>query len=916
MSASRSSGSIMALAVGARVGPYEIVSAIGAGGMGEVYRARDTKLKREAALKVLPDQFTLDPDRVARFRREAEVLASLNHPNIAVIYGLEESDGAQAIALELVEGPTLADRIAHGPIPLGEALTIARQIAEALEAAHGQGIIRRDLKPANIKLRPDGTVKVLDFGLAKALEPRSDVRPDVSTSPTITSPAMTGIGVILGTAAYMSPEQAKGRPADKRSDVWAFGCVLFEMLTGTRAFGGEDVSDTLAAVLRGEPAWTAMPADVPRSVRALVRQCLEKNRTARIADMAVARFVLAHRDAFDGEEIAATTKTPRWLHVLPWALAATCATGLIVSLAGWAPWRPKPAAAPQRLSVELGTDLSLANTEFGASAVPSPDGKIVAFVGRTTGSANSQLYVRRLDQLQATPLAGTDDAQSPFFSPDGQWIAFFASGKLKKIGVTGGAAMTLCDAPAGRGGTWGDDGTIVFSPNVSETALQRVSSAGGTPVPLTPEGEVRQARWPQILPGGQAVLFTSSGMVASFNDGDLVVQPLRGGTLKVVHRGGFYGRYVPSGHLLYVHDGTLWAVLFDIKQLAVIAPPVPVIEGVTSNAANGGAQLAVSAGGTLVYVPGQGTSGVPIHWMDREGKTTPLRAEPLNWTAIQFSPDGRRLALQTGVIRNSDVWVHELARDSLTRVTSDSFNARPVWSPDGRRIVFMSNRGNQDAPPNLYWQLADGVRDAERLTHSPNAQFPGSWHPGGKLLAFAERSPEANFDVLILPMEGAEASGWKPGQPTAFLKSRFDEREPTFSPDGRWIAYQSNESGHDEVYVRPFPGPGGKWQISSGGGSFPVWSRTARELFYGTPTQQIMVVPYVVEGAAFRADKPRLWSEGRYRFRGISRPFDLHPDGTRFALAPATPTDTKQDHVTMIFNVFDELRRIAPVSTR
>jgi len=886
--------------------------------MGEVYRARDTRLKREAALKVLPDQFTLDPDRVARFRREAEVLASLNHPNIAVIYGLEESAGTQALALELVEGPTLAERVSHGPIPLDEALAIARQIAEALEAAHEHGIIHRDLKPANIKLRPDGTVKVLDFGLAKALEPVSGARANVTASPTITSPAMTAMGVILGTAAYMSPEQAKGRPADKRSDVWAFGCVLFEMLTGTRAFGGDDVSDTLAAVLRGEPDWAAVPADVPRSVRALVRHCLEKNRGARIADMAVARFVLAHGAALDSEGPAATaasTTTPRGLRVLPWALAAMSAAGLILTLWLWTPWRQKP-AAPVRMSVELGTDVSLANTEFGAAAVPSPDGNVVAFVGRALGNTNSQLYVRRLDQLQAMPLAGTDDAQSPFFSPDGQWIAFFGGGKLKKIAVTGGAAVTLCDAPAGRGGTWGDDGTIVFSPNVSETALRRVSSTGGTPVPLTAEGEVRQARWPQLLPGGQAVLFTSSRTVASFNDGDLVVQPLRGGSLKVVHRGGFYGRYVPSGHLLYVHDGTLWAVLFDIKQLAVIAPPVPVIEGVTSNAANGGAQVAVSAGGALLYVPGQGTSGVPIHWMDREGKTTPLRAAPSNWTAIQFSPDGRRLALQMGLVRNSDVWVYELARDTLTRATSDTFNARPVWSPDGRRIVFMSNRGNQDAPPNLYWQLADGVRDAERLTHSPNAQFPGSWHPGGKLLAFAERNPENNFDVMILPMEGDETSGWKAGQPTVFLKSRFDEREPSFSPDGRWIAYQSNESGHDEVYVRPFPGPGGTWPISSGGGSFPVWSRTARELFYGTTTQQIMVVPYVVEGAAFRADKPRLWSEGRYRFRGISRPFDLHPDGRRFALAPATPTDAKQDHVTVIFSVFDELRRIAPIGTR
>jgi len=530
------------------------------------------------------------------------------------------------------------------------------------------------------------------------------------------------------------------------------------------------------------------------------------------------------------------------------------------------------------------------------------------------GNANSQLYVRRLDQLQATSLAGTDDAQSPFFSPDGQWIAFFAGGKLKKIAVTGGAALTLCDAPTGRGGTWGDDGAIVFAPNVTQTALMRVSSSGGTPASLTTAGEVLQARWPQILPGGKAVLFTSSSTLAAFNDADLVVQPLSGGAPKVIQRGGFYGRYAPSGHLLYVHDGTLWAAPFDLSQLAVSAPPVPLIEGVTSNAANGGAQLAVSASGTLVYLPGQGTSGVPIHWMDHEGKTAPLRSAPSNWAALRFSPDGRRLALQLYLGSGADIWVDDWERDTLTRLTSDQ-GALPVWTPDGRRIVFTSNRG-KEGKGNLYWQSAEGVRDAERLTVSANQQFAGSWHPSGRFLAFSEFSPPNGYDVMILPMEGDEASGWKAGQPTVFLSSRFDEREPMFSPDGRWIAYQSNESGGVEVYVKPFPGPGGTLPISNGGGSFPVWSRTARELFYGTPAQQIMVVSYRVEGASFRAEKPRLWSEGRYRFRGFPRPYDLHPDGKRFALPPASPGDVKQDHVTLIFNVFDELRRIAPVGTR
>jgi Tol biopolymer transport system component len=564
----------------------------------------------------------------------------------------------------------------------------------------------------------------------------------------------------------------------------------------------------------------------------------------------------------------------------------------------------------------MGNDVSIANTDVGASTTLSPDGSIIAFAGRAKPNASSQLYVRRLDQLQAVPLAGTDDAESPFFSPDGKWIAFFAGGKLKKIAVTGGASVTLCDAPAGRGGTWGDDGAIVFSPGFSlATRLLRVSSTGGAPTPLASQSDTPQARWPQILPGGQAVLLTSSRTVADFDNAELIVQPLSGGAPKVVHRGGYYGRYLPSGHLLYVHAGTLWAAPFDLDGLAVTGPPVSVIEGVTSNAANGGAQVAVSASGTLVYLPGEETSGVPIHWMDRDGKTTPLRSVPANWTAPQFAPDGRRLAMQINMVgAGADIWVYEWERDVFTRLLTDPGNhANPVWTPDGHRIVFGSTPANQGTL-NLYWRRADGVGDAQRLTNSPYGHVAGAWHPSGKFLAVAELNPKTNFDLLILPMGGDEASGWKPGQPTAFSSSRFDERNPMFSPDGRWIAYQSNESGRDEVYVRPFPGPGGKWQISTGGGVFPTWSRTARELFFGTPTQQIMVAAYEAEGNTFQPEKPQLWSDARYKPRGPFRPFDLHPDGKRFALAPAAPAPAgvRQNHVTVIFNVVDELRRVAP----
>jgi len=907
---------------GMRLGPYEITAPLGAGGMGEVCRAKDTKLGRDVALKILPASFTSDPERVARFRREAQVLASLNHPHIAQIHGLEESNGTQFLVLELVDGESLDKRIARGPIPIDEALGIARQIAEALEAAHEKGIIHRDLKPANIALTTDGSVKVLDFGLAKAVEITSG-SVDAMNSPTITSPAMTGVGVILGTAAYMSPEQALGKAADKRADIWAFGCVLYEMLTGKRAFNGDDVSDTLAAVLSAEPDWTQVPGTVSQPVTSLVRQCLVKNRAARISDIAVARFVLANSATLVEPSRTASSATTRLRRVMPWT-AALLAGGfaLAMALGLWVPSRRVPPPDPVRVNVELGADVSLLDTTSGnggAAVTISPDGRVLVFVGEKGTGGGAQLYVRRLAQLKAVPLAGTENAESPFFSPDGQWVAFFAGGKLKKVAVTGGAADTLCDAPTARGGMWAEDGSIVFAPAARERLL-RVSSTGGTPAPVTTltEGEVTQ-RWPQVLPGGKAILFTSSGIMPSaFNDANIVVQPLPGRAGKVVQRGGYYGRYVASGHLVYVHDGTVWAAPFDIDRLEVTGPRVPLIDGVASNVATGGAQVAVSASGTLVYRPGLSARGgsLPIHWLDREGKLAPLRVAPADWFNLQFAPDGRRLALE---IRDAqaDIWVYEWAHDTLTRMTVDpADDIKPVWTNDGRRLAFASTRGDKSTP-NLYWQRADGIGEAQRLTDSPHVQLPASWHPSGKLLAFEEQNAQTGLDVMVLPMGGDETSGWQPGKPTAFLNSSADERDPMFSPDGRWIAYVSNESGRSEVYVRPFPGPGGKWLISSGGGTFPTWSRTKPELFYGSPGQQIMVVAYNVEADSFRADRPRLWSAERYLPRTDSRMFDLHPDGERLAVASSAAQatgDVKQDRVTIIFNVLEELHRIAPVA--
>src|SRR5262245_20266365 len=564
-----------------RLGPYEILSALGAGGMGEVYRARDSKLGRDVAIKVLPEQFVADGERVARFEREAQLLAALNHPHIGTIYGLEQSNATRFLVLELVDGESLAARVARGPVPFAEARRLARQIADALEAAHDKGIVHRDLKPANIMLTADGAVKVLDFGLAKHDAPAASGQSGGLThSPTLTLQA-TQAGVILGTAAYMSPEQAKGRAADKRSDVWAFGCVFYEMLTATGPFSADDLSETLAYVITREPDWTRLPNDVPAAVRALLKRCLDKDRKTRIADISTARYVMD-----DTTDVAQPGGAPPPTGAGRSATLAVAGAAIAIAaaLATWVMVRPRAATPqpPMRLSMELGADMSVA--PLGASIQISPDGQTLVFVGQKDGGV-TQLYIRRLDQLQATMLAGTDDANNPFFSPDGKWIAFFAARKLKKIATTGGAALTLCDAPAGRGGTWAEDGTIVFLPaNGPGVSLVRVPSSGGTPEPLLSlgEGEVTQ-RWPQMLPSGKGVLYTASNVASGFGNANIVVQPLPSGARKVVLRRGLYGRYLTSGHLVYVQDGTLFAAPFDLDRLETSGPSVPVLEGVASN---------------------------------------------------------------------------------------------------------------------------------------------------------------------------------------------------------------------------------------------------------------------------------------------------------------------------------------------
>jgi Tol biopolymer transport system component len=900
----------MTIAAGTKLGPYEITSAIGAGGMGEVYQAHDTKLGREVAIKVLPEAFAHDPERLSRFQREAKMLASLNHPNIATIHGLEHSNGTHYLVMELVPGETLRERIAReGPVPVEEALGICRQIAEALEAAHEKAIIHRDLKPANVKVTPEGKVKVLDFGLAKAFadDPTSS---NLSESPTL-SVAATMKGVILGTAAYMSPEQARGKAVDKRTDIWAFGCVLYELLTGKQAFQGEDITDILAAVVRAEPDWQALPAATPMQVRDLLRRCLQKDKTLRLQAAGDARIEIqeALTAPATAEPVAAQRKNRERL---AWAAAATMTLIAFVLAIILVLRAPKP-PQPMRLSAEIGADASL-YTAFGPAAILSPDGTRLAIVA-SGADRKRRIYVRSLDQSLATALSSTEGARDPFFSPDGQWLGFFADGKVKKISVQGGAAVALCDVPEDRGGSWGEDGTIVFAANI-DVGLSKVSSAGGTPQPLTTldkqAGEDTH-RWPQALPGGKAVLFTSNTHQNNYEDADIVVYSMASGQRKTVQRGGFYARYLPSGHVVYMHEGTLFAVPFDLQRLEVTGQPAPILEGVVVTPGIGGAQFSFSETGNLVYVAGgSAVQGVSIYWMDREGKFTPLRETPGRYYNPAFSPDGKRLALDIIEGKRRDIWVYEWERDTLTRLTfAGEANSYPVWAPDGQRIVYSSQE--KTGVPNLWWIRADGAGDAQRLAESKSLQVARSWRPDGKVLAFVQNNPGTGYDIMTLPIGGDEKSGWKPGEPKPFVNSAFSELEPAFSPDGRWLAYMSNESGSNEVYARPFPGPGGKWQVSTGGGDYPKWSRNGKELFYRTEDSKIMVVTYTASGDSFHADKPQLWSPGQFTDRG-GYTFDLHPDGKRFAVlrAPGTEQTAAVNKVSFIFNFFDELRRKLP----
>ena len=903
----------MSLAPGTRLGAYEILSLLGAGGMGQVYRARDTKLNRDVAIKVLPDSLANDSERLARFSREAQVLASLNHPNIAHIHGLEDSTGVPALVLELVEGPTLADRIARGPIPLDEALPIAKQIADALEAAHEQGIIHRDLKPANIKVRDDGTVKVLDFGLAKALDPTPSSAPNATMSPTLSIHA-TQEGIILGTAAYMSPEQARGKTVDRRADIWAFGAVLFEMLTGNPPFPGEDISHVLARVIERDPEWSALPPALPPGLQTCLRRCLVKDPRQRIRDIGDMRLAL--EGAFDRAvppTASGIRPTSAAVRALPWAVAATFGVAAAALLLLWAPWRAQmPVDRPLvRLDVDLGPEVSLPTpSSAGSSVAISPDGTRLVYAS----GAPTKLFTRRLDQARATELPGTQGATVPFLSPDGQWVGFVSGGKAAKISVEGGAVVPIATAPNIVRANWAEDGSLLWT----FLNLARIPAAGGPPETVAERrgGELGFNN-PQLLPGGKAILMTVDNP-GPVDKTTIDVVTLADGQRKTVIRGGASARYLPTsngvGHLVYVSGATLFAIPFDPTTLTTRGTAVPIVSDVAHEVAVGVGQFDVSRSGTLVYRRSLGGASdlTTLQWVYAAGTREPLLANPRAYQELKLSPDGKRIALSIDEGGNRDVWVYDPQRDAMTRLTFGGIDYRyPCWTPDGQVVVFSA------VGSGLFYARADGAGQPQALTQSKNVQYPWSFTPDGKHLAYFEL--EGTRQIWTVPLQD-EGGQLKAGTPERFTRSGFNDTTPSFSPDGRWLAYQSNQSGTNDVYVRAFPPPpsgqGGRWLISNSGGAMPRWSRSGHDLFYRSG-DQIMAVRYAVDGDAFVAEKPRVWLAKVITVPGntMSTLWDIAPDDKRVAvLTPVeSPGNQKQEHeVVFLQNFFDELRRRVP----
>ena len=809
----------MPLTAGTRLGVFEILAPLGKGGMGEVYRAKDTKLEREIALKILPEEMAKRPERMARFQREAKLLAALDQPHIAAIHGLHEEDGQHFLVMELVDDENLADRLKRGPLVVPEALELGRQIAEALEAAHEKDIIHRDLKPSNVMLTSKGRAKVLDFGLGRMLEQEGFA----SSINTETTPDETGTGVVMGTAPYMSPEQARGDEVDHRTDIWSLGCVLFEMLSGQRAFPGRTTSDTIVAVLDREPDWEALHEATPLLVRFLLRRCLQKDQGKRLHDIADARIEI--EEALSEPEPGSSVTLP--LRVTgqgrrqrtSWAVGGVVIGALSVGIA-WLTLRPSPPARriAQRLSIVPSRKAPIFTSGNRGALALSPDGTRLVYVARVDGK--SQLYLRQMDQLEATPIPGTEGARTPFFSPNGQWVGFVANRKLKKISLQGGQPITIGDSGY-RGASWGENDTVLFE-GPSHADLWRVSAGGGTPqlvsTPNTAEGEASH-RWPQILPGGKGAIFTIQPASGRHDETRIAILSLENGESRILLEGGTLARYVPSGHVIYTRYGSLLAVPFDLQRLEVTGTSVPVIEDVAMFE-SGAAYLAVSSTGSLAYLRRRyAPPDRSLVWLDRQGKIEPVTDERRAFRWPSLSPDGTRLAVDIRRSDGEDVWVYDLRQRTWTRLTFEKDNHGPIWSPDGRWLAFGSNR---DGPYNIFRVPADGGGAPERLRASPHWEFPQHWSADGRFLLFNHQAGTGqSFDLWVLPLE-------EEAEATPYLATKFREAWGLFSPDGHWVATESNESGRLEVYVRSFPDPGRKWTISTDGGRSPLWSPDGR----------------------------------------------------------------------------------------
>ena len=889
----------MALEVGSRLGHYDVTALIGEGGMGQVYRATDTQLGRDVALKILPDAFAADPDRLARFQREARVLASLNHPNIAQIHGIEKSDDTQALVLELVEGPTLAARIAQGPIPLDEALPIAKQIAEALEAAHEAGVIHRDLKPANIKVREDGTVKVLDFGLAKAM----DTTPagDPSQSPTLTA-AATQMGVIMGTAAYMSPEQARGKPVDKRADIWAFGAVLYEMLASARAFPGQDTTDTIAAVVRAEPDWSTLSA-TPRGVVELIRRCLLKDPRRRLRDIGDARFALDTVGSTDVEpsrpQASRAAAAPATMgRPLLIALGAFVLGGALVGLLSGVTSTARPAAEEvTRLSITPSLDNAVAATGYSRDLAITPDGRRVVYIGGN-GTA---LFVRTLGEVEPIRIDDVGMVHHPFISPDGAWIGFVDGASwLKRVPITGGPVETVCRiVGVGITATWATQDEIIVD---MQGTLWRVPARGGQPERfVAPDQESESVRYsqPSYLADARLLLISVFSRDAPPRIGAL--DPTTG-RVQVLDIEGRRPRYLASGHLMYEREDALRVVPFDVKTLTPRGPAVAVDEPILFTPFGRLPAFDVSRNGTLVYFPSGSEVGArALVWVDRNGRETRVDLPPRAYTYPRVSPSGDRVALD---IRDEDqdIWVWDLGRSGLRRITfgrgRDQF---PVWTPDERYLV--SNTGGG----RILRQRTDGTGAQEELITSDDLIFSNSVSPDGTFLTFRQDSRTNGHDVMVLSFDGG-------GPPRPLIQSGADELNAEISPDGRWVAFQSNESGRYEIYVRPFPdADAGRWQVSHDGGREPLWSRDGAELFFVSPRGTLMAAEAEPGDTAFAAGEETELFGGRFFVSNsinLGRTYDVSTDGKRFLMIK--PEVGAPPSLSVTQDWFRELARLAP----